>query len=122
LADWNEVTGGEQGSALRAVSGDEGVFAVFHGSGVEVTDGIDIWTLDEGQDDWELYSIGLETRESEPTGVLFGDGSYYESHIDDDYYVYLVDGDHTQVYERTDDGYVEKLKVSGWMSRLFRLR
>jgi hypothetical protein len=122
LLDYSEALDGEQGSGLRAVSGHEGIFAVFHGSGVEVVDNIDIWELDVGDDDWELYSIDLDTRDVEPTGVLFSDGSYYESHVDGDYYVYLGAGTQTQVYQRTGGAYVKKLKAAGWMSRLFRLR
>lgn len=122
LLDYAAVTGGEQGSALRVVEGNEGIFAVFHGTGVEVTPDIDIWDLDVGEDDWELYRVDLDTLEVQPTGVLCSDGSYYESRVDGRYYVYVGSGDDTQVYERTDEGYVKKLKMSGWMSRLFRLR
>lgn len=120
--DYVSATGGDQGSGLRAVSGDDGVFAVFHGSGVPVRPGMDMWELDAGPDDWELYELDLPSRTATPTGVLMGDGSYYESHIDDGYYVYLPNGEDTQVYERTEDGYVPKLRGQGWMSRLFRVR
>lgn len=72
---------------------------------------------------WELYSIDLETLEVEPTGILFSDGSYYESKVGDAYYVYLGAGSNTQLYRRTAAGeYGKKLKVVGWMSRLFELR
>ena len=50
------------------------------------------------------------------------DGSFYESHVDGRYFVYLGSGEDTQVYERTDAGYQPKLKARGWMSRLFRVR
>lgn len=123
LLDYADVTSDEQGSALRAVSGDDAIFAVFHGSGVEVEEGMDIWDLDVADNDWELYSLNLATNAVEPTGVTMGDGSYYESHVDGRYYVYLGDGtDGTVVYERTSEGYERKFEAQGWMSRLFRLR
>lgn len=104
------------------MSGDDGIFAVFHGTDVPVTDGMDMWDLDAGEDDWELYGINLESRSVAPTGIRMGDGSYYESHIDDRYFVYLPSGPDTQVYERTPQGYEPKLRSLGWMSRLFELR
>jgi hypothetical protein len=121
--DYPGVTGGDEGSALRAVSGDAGILAVFHGSGVEVTEDMDMWALDAGADDWELYGIDLATRQVAPTGIKMGDGSYYESHVDDRYFVYLGSGDDTQVYERAEGGsYESRFVAPGWMSRLFRLR
>lgn len=121
--DFAEATGGDEGSGLRAVTGDEGILAVFHGTGVEVTEGMDIWALDAGADDWELYGIDLTTRQASPTGIKMSDGSYYESHVDDRYFVYLGSGVDTQVYERTASGsYEERFVAPGWMSRLFRVR
>jgi hypothetical protein len=122
MLDYSLVAGGDQGSALRAVSGNDGIFAVFHGTGVEVTPDMDIWDLDIGENDWELYSINLTDRTVVPTGIAMSDGSYYESHIDDRYYVYLGSGADTRVYERTATGYEPKLEAAGWMSRLFRVR
>jgi len=123
LIDYSQIGSGDQGSALRAVSGGDGIFAVFHGTGVAVTEGMDMWDLDAGDDDWELYSINLADRSIAPTGIEMSDGSYYESHVGDRYFVYLGDGaSSTRVYERTPSGYEPKLEASGWMSRLFQLR
>ena len=122
LLDYSEVTDGEQGSALRAVSGNEAIFAVFHGTGVQVEANMDIWDLDVGERDWELYNLDLRSNEIAATGITMGDGSYYESHVDGRYYVYLSDLADTLVYERTASGYEPKFRAAGWMSRLFRLR
>jgi len=116
------LTGGDEASGLRVVEGTNGIVAVFHGSDVPVTDGIDIWDLDVAPDDWELYNIDLETKEMSPTGVLFSDGSYYETHIGERYFVYLVKGSYTQVFERTDVGYEPHFQSVGWLSRFFQLR
>lgn len=117
--DWADVTDGDQASALRALPGGQGIFAVFHGTDIEPTG--DIWDLDAGDNDWELYTIDLATKAVAPTGVLFGDGSYYESHVGDGYFVYLGNGGDTQVYERTSVGYEPRFSATGWMSRLFAL-
>lgn len=122
LLDYSQLGSGDQGSALRAVSGNDGVFAVFKGTGVPVTEGMDMWDLDAGEDDWELYGIDLAERSVAPTGIAMSDGSYYESHVGDRYFVYLPGSSSTRVYERTPSGYVPKLQASGWMSRLFQLR
>ncbi len=37
--DYAAATGGDQGSGLRAIAGDDGIFAAFHGTGVEVGPG-----------------------------------------------------------------------------------
>lgn len=113
---------GKQGSALRVVDGNKGVFALFHGTGVQVTADTGIWDLDAGDNDWELYEIELSTKKLTPTGVKFGDGSYYETHLGGDYYVYLGSGADTQIYHETDSGLVPKVKAAGWLSRLFQLR
>jgi hypothetical protein len=93
---------------------------VFHGSGIAPS--ADIWAQDAGENDWELYSINLESKAVQPTGIKFDDGSYYESHVGDRYFVYLGKADDTQVYERTAGGYEPKMFARGWMSRLFQLR
>ena len=123
LLDYTAVTPDEQGSGLRTVSGNDAIFAVFHGSGVEVVEDMDIWDLDVGADDWELYRLDLKTNEVQPTGVKMSDGSYYESHVGERYFVYLgtSEGD-SQVYERTPSGYEPRFEAQGWMSRLFRVR
>jgi hypothetical protein len=123
LLNYTDVAGGEQGSALRAVAGNDGIFAVFHGTGIAVTEDMDMWDLDAGEDDWELYSINLADRSVAPTGIEMSDGSYYESHVDGRYYVYLASSaSATRVWERTATGYEPKFEASGWMSRLFRVR
>lgn len=116
-----DVTG-DEGSGLRVVTGDDGILAVFHGTDVPVTEGMDIWELDAGENDWEIYDIALSTKTATPTGVKMSDGSYYESHIDDRYFIYLPNGEYTQVYERTEDGWETRFQAAGWMSRLFRVR
>jgi hypothetical protein len=121
--NYSDIDQGDQGSALRVVSGNDGVFAMFHGTDVPVTEGMDIWDLDVGENDWELYSIDLARNTVAPTGIKMGDGSYYESHVDDRYFVYLALGfADTRVYERTRSGYEPRFEAQGWMSRLFRLR
>jgi len=123
LLSYADVADGDQGSALRAVAGDDGIFAVFHGTGVAVTEGMDMWELDAGEDDWELYSIDLASGSVAPTGIAMSDGSYYESHVDERYFVYLASSNTaTRVWERTAGGYEPKFETLGWMSRLFRLR
>lgn len=116
------ITGGDEGHALRVVEANRGVAAVFHGSGVPVTPDMDMWDLDVADDDWELYEMDLTTKQMTPTGVLFSDGSFYESHMDGKYYVYLGKGPYTQVYERGANGYTPKLRASGWLSRIFQLK
>jgi hypothetical protein len=120
--DYASATGGAQGSGLRAISGNDGIFAAFHGTGIEAVPGMDIWELDAGENDWELYSLALEDKVATPTGIEMSDGSYYESHVGERYFVYLPGLTHTQVYERTANGFVPGLKAKGWMSRLFELR
>ena len=120
--DYAAATGGDQGSGLRAIVGDDGIFAAFHGTGVKAVPGMDIWELDAGENDWELYTLALEDKVATPTGIAMSDGSYYESHVGDRYFVYLPGVADTQVYERTANGFVPGLQAKGWMSRLFELR
>ena len=120
--DFTDVTGGHQGMAVRVREGNQGTIAVFLGSGVQVTPETDIWDLDAGDNDWEIYSIDLTTKAVTPTGTRMGSGSFYETHLGDGYFVYLQGNTDTQVYEHVNGSYQPRLKVRGWMSRLFRLR
>lgn len=120
--EFGERTGGHQGMAVRVREGSAGTIAVFLGSDVDIEEATSIWDLDIAEDDWEIYSIDLATREVAPTGTLMGSGSFYDTHIDDRYYVYLPGDTETRVYEEVGGAYEPRFSAQGWMSRLFRVR
>jgi hypothetical protein len=120
--EWSDALDGEEGMGLRVVDGATGTLAVFHGSGVDPMDAASIWDLDVGTDDWEIYDIDLASRELTATGTTMDDGSFYDTHLDGRYFVYLPGVAGTDVLELVDGAYQRRFSALGWMSRLFRLR
>ncbi|MEM7138005.1 MAG: hypothetical protein AAF500_15600 [Myxococcota bacterium] len=123
-ADWSDLTGGNEGGAMRWVSGTTAAFTVFRADEVTINGLEDPEAYIAGEN-WSLDFLDLESRMVTPIeGIPRNSGAFYTARVDGRSFALVPAADYatTTVYEiAPDQAAVRAYDIDGWSFRLFKL-
>ncbi|MEM9730323.1 MAG: hypothetical protein AAF997_17210 [Myxococcota bacterium] len=122
--DWSDLSGGNEGGALRWVSGPIGAVTVFHDEDVTI-DGTQDPEGYIASENWSLDFLNLEDRTMTTIeGIERNSGAFYTARIGDRTFALVPAADYatTTVYELTPgEPAARAYEINGWSLRLFEL-